>query len=414
MNFTDVGHMVGEVDTGVALAEDKMALAAKREKKSVWDIADFYIKAALEDFKMMNFLEPEVRPRATEHIKEMIELVQRLIEKGYAYIVKGSVYYEVSKFKDYGKLSGNTIAALRAGAGGRVEFNPDKREQFDFALWVNDPQHVMRWDSPWSTGYPGWHLECSVMAMKYLGETIDIHTGGEDNIFPHHESEIAQSEAATGKPFVRYWVHLRHLLVNGQKMSKSLGNYYTLRDLIKLGYSARAFRYLLLSSHYRSHMNFTEEGLRKAEVTVSSLIDFLDRIREIKTTAPYNEKLHEKMLETKERFERHMDNDLGMPEALAAIFGLVTATNRAIDEGVASEQNLKEIYDLMMEFDKVLGILAHVKKPLPPEFLKLIEQREAARRAKDWATADHIRAQLAEKGIILEDLPVGTRWRWKK
>lgn len=196
MNFTDVGHMFHDVDVG----EDKMAAAAEKEKKDPWAIADFYIKGFLEDARLMNFREPMARPRATEHIDEMIALVQKLIEKGYAYVVNGSVYFDVTKFKDYGRLSGNTLEKLKLGAGGKVEFNPEKRNQFDFALWINDPKHIMNWKSPWcEKGYPGWHIECSAMVMKYLGETIDIHTGGVDNLFPHHENEIAQSEAATGK-----------------------------------------------------------------------------------------------------------------------------------------------------------------------------------------------------------------------
>jgi len=408
MNFTDVGHMFQDVDIG----RDKMEEAAKKENKDPWLIADFFIKAFLEDSKLMNFEEPMVRPRATEHIKEMIDMVQKLIENGYAYVVNGSVYFDVSKFKDYGKLSGNTIDKLKTGAGGRVEFNPDKRDQFDFALWINDPEHIMNWKSPWcEKGYPGWHIECSAMSIKYLGETIDIHTGGEDNIFPHHESEIAQSEGATGKPFVRYWMHVRHLLVNNEKMSKSLGNFYTLKDLLRKGYSAKAFRYLMLSANYRTSLNFTEESLKNAEKTINGLIDFVDKMRELKINGANNEKISESINEAKKKFEESMDDDLNTPLALAAIFELVSEVNKAIDEKNISEKNLHDVYNVMMDFDKVLGVLEHEKEKLPKETIDLIIKREGYRKRGDFAAADRIRRELAEKGVLVEDSPEGPRWK---
>jgi cysteinyl-tRNA synthetase len=335
-----------------------------------------------------------------------------LIDSDYAYVVNGSVYFDISKFKDYGKLSHNPIEQLMAGAGGRVEQNPDKRSQLDFALWIADPQHVMKWESPWSVGYPGWHIECSVMSMKYLGPTIDIHTGGEDNMFPHHECEIAQSEAASGRQFVRYWMHPLHLLVNGEKMSKSKGNFYTLRDLIAKGYSARDFRYTLLSAHYRDNMNFTFQSLDAAKKTVDGLVDFIDRLSEIKTEATWSEELHNAVFKAKEEFETSMDNDLNTPKALAAVHDLTRATNRSIDAGTASGKNLKEVKEMMQKFDSVLGVLEHDKKALPPDLQGLFDAREAARKNKDFKAADRIRAELAEKGVILEDQPTGTRWRW--
>lgn len=408
MNMTDVGHMLHDADVG----EDKLVFAAVREKKDPWAIADFYIKAFLEDCKKMNFEEPMIRPRPTEHIKEIIELIEKLIKNGHAYVSNGSVYYDVTTFKDYGKLSGNTLDALKAGAGGRVEHNPDKKTQFDFALWICDPNHIMSWKSPWcEKGYPGWHIECSAMSMKYLGDTIDIHTGAEDNIFPHHECEIAQSEGATGKKFVRYWLHLRHLMVDGEKMAKSKGNFYTLEDLLKKGYSARAIRYLLLSAQYRTSMNLTEESLKNAQDTVSGLLDFMDKIKTSKTDYEYNKELNASVLGAKKKFEKYMDDDLNVPQALSAIFELVKETNKAIDEKKASKKNLKEVYDQMMNFDNVLGILKETKEKLPAEIKDLIDKREEYRKKGDFPSADKVRKELTLKGYQVEDSSEGPRWK---
>jgi len=412
MNFTDVAHMFEDVDIG----EDKMEAAAKREKKDPWSIAEFYIEVFLEDSQKMSFEEPMVRPKATDHINEMIELVQKLIENGYAYVVNGSVYFDVARFRDYGKLSGNTIEKLRLGAGGRVEFNPDKRNQFDFALWVNDPKHIMNWKSPWcEKGYPGWHIECSVMAMKYLGETIDIHTGGVDNLFPHHENEIAQSEAATGKKFVNYWLHNEHLLVEGGKMAKSLGNFYTLRDLTAKGYDPKAIRYLLLSTHYRQQLNFTFEGLEAAKNAVDRLTNFVYRLMDADGSG-CGQTIRELMSDAQSRFEEAMDDDLNMSVALAALFDFVREVNKLLDDNMLSKGEAKEVYILMMKFDKVLGVIGEIKREekLPREAEELIHKREEARKAKDWETADKIRQQLKSMGIIIEDTPQGVKWKIEK
>jgi len=409
INFTDVGHMFEDVDIG----EDKIEAAVKREKKDPWSIAEFYIKAFLEDCKVMNFEEPMVRPRATEHINEMVELVQKLLEKGHGYVVNGSVYFDVTKFKDYGKLSGNTVEKLKLGAGGRVEFNPDKRNQFDFALWINDPKHIMNWKSPWcEKGYPGWHIECSAMSMKYLGETLDIHSGGVDNLFPHHENEIAQSEAATGKKFVNYWLHNEHLLVEGQRMGKSLGNYYTLRDLTAKGYDPRAIRYLLMSIHYRQQLNFTFDGLDAAKSAVDRLINFVYRLMEANGKG-CGEKINQLMRRVQENFEKAMDDDLNIGTALATLFDFVRDVNKLIDDNMLSKEEAEEVYNLMMKFDKVLGVIGEIKKEgkLPKEAEELIRKREEARKAKDWKTADKIRQQLRAMGIIIEDMPEGVKWR---
>lgn len=410
MNFTDVGHMTFD-QVPAQTGEDKIERAAREKRMTPQQVADFYIKAFLEDSKALNLLAPHVRPRATDHIKEMLALIEKLVKKGYAYAApSGNVYFEVHKFKSYGKLSGNPLDQLMAGA--RIEPNPEKRHPYDFALWKTDSNHMQQWPSPWGKGFPGWHIECSAMSMKYLGPTLDIHTGGEDNIFPHHECEIAQSEGATGKRFVRHWMHVRHLLVNGQKMSKSLGNFFTLRDLLHKGYDPRAVRYILMAAHYREPLNFTLKELEATQATINKLLDFVDRVQEIKTTAKYNAKLRKKIEDVKKKFEAALDDDLNMPLALSVIFGLIKETNRAIAKGQASEKNLQEIFRAMMGFDKILGFLAHEKPPLPKKAEALIKKREVARRRKDFKTADRIREQLKQQGIILEDLEQGVRWRW--
>ncbi len=416
MNFTDVGHMTQDEVLASDAGEDKMEAAARREHKSIWDVANFYIRAFFQDSKKMNFLEPHIRPRATKHIKEMLEIIKKLIEKGYAYATPSGVYFDVSSFKEYGKLSGNTIERLKEGAGGRVEFNPDKKNQFDFALWIVDPEHLMKWSSDYGTGYPGWHIECSAMGMKYLGETIDIHTGGVDNIFPHHDCEIAQSEGTTGKQFVRYWMHTHHLLVNGQKMAKSLGNFFTLRDLLEKGYSPKAIRFLLLSAHYRSQLNFTEDGLRKAEKTVSGLIEFLKRINEIKTGKD-SATLRKKMLAAKKRFESALDDDLNMPLALAALFDFIREANKAVHEKKLSKKNAKEILDVFLDFDRVLGLRLKEqlkKKEAVPEYInEMLKQRERLRRQRNFLEADKIRKEILAQGYIIEDTPSGPKAKKK-
>ena len=412
MNFTDVGHMFEDVDIG----EDKMETAAIREKKDPWSIAEFYIEAFLEDSRNMSFREPMVRPRATEHINEMIELTQKLVKSGYAYVVNGSVYFDGAKFKDYGKLSGNTIEKLETGAGGRVKFNPDKRNQFDFALWINDARHIMNWKSPWcEKGYPGWHIECSAMAMKYLGETIDIHTGGVDNLFPHHENEIAQSEAGTGKKFANYWLHNEHLLVEGGRMGKSLGNFYTLRDLTSKGYDPKAIRYLLLSTHYRQQLNFTFERLEASKNAVDHLTTFMYRL----TNAEGREcgkKIRELMSDVQMRFEKAMDNDLNISVALAALFDFIKEVNKLMDDNILDKKEAEEVYRLMMKFDEVLGVIGEIKQEeeLPKKIEELIRKREQARKIEDWETADKIREQIRNMGIIIEDTPQGVKWRTEK
>jgi len=402
MNITDVGHMVHDADEG----EDKMLKAARAEKKDPWQIAEHYMRAFFEDIDRLNIQRAHHYPRATEHIPEMIAMIERLIARGFAYVVNGNVYFDVDAFPHYGELSGNTIESLRAGA--RVDINPEKRHPYDFALWKRDPRHVMQWDSPWGRGFPGWHIECSAMAAKYLGEQFDIHTGGEDNIFPHHECEIAQLEGATGKrPAVKFWLHTRFLLVNGQKMSKSLGNFYTLRDLMDRGYDPLAVRYVLMSTQYRQPLNFTLEGVDAAKEAIQRLRDFRRRLRE--ASAPRDNPELTGVLETaRAGFDGGLADDLNTSAALAALFDMVRAVNK-LDLSAADAARVLQFLD---RADRVLGVMGRDEGvPLDAEIQALIEQRDAARRRRDFATADRIRRDLASRGIILEDTPSGTRWK---
>jgi cysteinyl-tRNA synthetase len=401
MNITDV--------------DDKTIRESRKEGIPLSQYTARYIKAFYDDLQALNIERAEFYPRATEHIGEMMVLIKKLLQKGYAYESEGSIYFEISKFKGYGKLSKVKVSELKPGARVRAD-EYEKEEARDFALWRawDEDDGEVFWETEIGKGRPGWHIECSAMSMKYLGEEFDIHTGGIDNIFPHHENEIAQSEAVTGKEFVRYWLHNEHLLADGRKMSKSLGNYYTLRDLLEKGYDARAIRYLLMFAHYRAPINFTEEGLKAAQSTVAGLIDFLDRLQEAKNgggDAKYNEGLHQRAVRAAREFEEYMDDDLDMPRAMAAIHDLVRETNRAMEGVEASAKNLEEIHDLLMRLDEVLGFLRHERERLTGEDARLLEERELARKRGDYATADDIRSQLLRRGVILEDTPQGVRWR---
>jgi cysteinyl-tRNA synthetase len=375
------------------------------------------MKAFFEDIDALNLERAEYYPRATDHIPEMVELIKRLMEKGYAYRGEDdSIYYDISKFKDYGKLSKLKVEELKPGARVKVD-EYGKEEARDFALWKawDEEDGDVFWETEIGKGRPGWHIECSTMAMKYLGETIDIHSGGVDLIFPHHENEIAQSEAATGKPFARYWLHSEHLLVEGRRMAKRYGNFYTLRDLMAKGYDPKAIRYLLMSTHYRQQLNFTFEGLEAAKGAVDRLRNFVRRLLEVDGKGCGAEITH-LMTDVQKRFEDAMDDDLNVSVALAALFAFVRDVNKLMDDNRLSRQEAEEVYSLMMKFDKVLGVIGEVKaeEKLPPEAEELIRKREEARKAKDWATADKIREQLRAMGIIIEDTSQGVKWRIEK
>lgn len=422
-NITDVGHLTDDADQG----EDKLAKQAQKERRHPMAIAEFYTRSYFEDMDALNCIRPDISPRATGHIPEQIELTQKLIEKGYAYVVNGSVYFDVSKFAGYGKLSGRTVEQMLAGA--RVEINPEKRHPADFALWKRaEPNHIMQWNSPWGRGYPGWHLECSVMSMKYLGNTIDIHGGGLENQFPHHECEIAQSEAANDCPFVKYWVHHNMVTVDGQKMGKSLGNFITLKQIFKEGhprltrtYDPMAVRLLILQSHYRSPLDFSDAALSAAQSGYEKLADTVQMICKRAKTAPEgkrNDAVERELTSLKEKFIAAMDDDLNTAVALSVLFEMVKLAQTVVD--TADRQTAEALEKCFTTLGgDVLGLVwRHDKHNAQDEALLdhliglLIEQRQQARQKKDFAAADAIRDKLAGFGIILEDKPGGiTSWR---
>ena len=398
MNITDV--------------DDKTIKGANKEGISLKEYTKRYEKAFFEDIGTLNIDKADIFPRATEHIKEMVEIIKRLLKNKIAYESEdGSIYYDISKFRDYGKLSHTRITALKEGA--RIKQDSYEKEQAqDFALWkaYDKEDGNVFWKTEIGNGRPGWHIECSAMSMKYLGEHFDIHAGGVDLVFPHHENEIAQSEASTKKKFVNYWFHNEHLLVDGHKMSKSLGNFYTLRDLLNKNYNPKAIRYLLLSAHYRMQLNFTEEAVKASENAVQRLHDFMIKLKEIKNKI--NNKNTNKIIQkTKKEFEEAMDDDLNISVALAHIFEFVKEVNIFMMENKIGKNDAKKIIKFMHDIDKVLGILEEKEEKLSSEFKKLIEEREKSRKERNFAKADKIREQLKQKGIILEDTKEGVRWK---
>ena len=407
MNITDVGHMT--IDTDDA-GEDKMEKAARSEQRSPLEIARFYEQAFFEDLDALGIRRAHHYPRASEHIEEMIGLARALEEKGYAYVSGDALLYDIARFPSYGELSHKRLEDLQAGAGGRLSEDviAGKRNPGDFRLWKIDPQHLLQWDSPWGRGYPGWHLECSVMARKYLGDTLDIHSGGEDNIFPHHESERAQIEPVTGKPFVHYWIHTRHLMVEGQKMSKSLGNYYTVRGLVAEGFDAAAIRYLLISTHYHAPANFTKEGLGAAWESVVRIRQFVRRMEEAAAAPAAPVEAAEAAITTfRQGFTDAIDDDLNMSEALARVFDFMREVNRLEPTG----ETARRTAEAMRQADAVLGLLqGDAAGDGDAEIEALVQERIAARKARDFARADAIRQQLAERGIVVEDTAQGARW----
>jgi len=403
MNLTDV--------------DDKTIRGSQKQQTPLKQYTDFYAKAFFEDVAALNIEPADYYPRATEHIAEMVALIRQLVEKGYAYKGEdGSIYYAISKFKDYGKLSKIKVAQLKAGARVKVD-EYAKEEAQDFALWKAWTQEDgdVFWETEFGKGRPGWHIECSAMSMRYLGETFDVHCGGVDNMFPHHENEIAQSEAATGKEFVNYWLHNEHLLVEGKRMAKRLGNFYTLRDLLGRAYDPKAIRYLLLSTHYRQQFNFTFDGLDAAKSAIERLRNFMRRLQDANGKRSEG-KIAELTHKVQAGFGEAMDDDLNISVALAALFGFARDVNNLLDADAVSGDEANQVYALMVGFDKVLGVIGKVEAEatLPKEAEELIKRREEARKNKDWGTADAIRQQLKAMGVTLEDTAQGVRWKIEK
>jgi cysteinyl-tRNA synthetase len=399
MNITDV--------------EDKIIRNATAQHKSIFEYTAQYTQAFLDDMRTLRLEIPERLAKATDHIGEMVEAIEKLDQRGYTYNSDGSMYYRIANFPSYGKLSHNDFSGIRAGA--RVDVDEyDKADARDFVLWKAKKDGEPGWDTPLGDGRPGWHIECSVMAMKYLGETLDIHTGGVDLIFPHHENEIAQSEALTGKPFVRYWLHSEHLIVEGQKMSKSLGNYYTLRDLIEKGYAPEAVRYLLASVPYRKKLNFTFDGLKAAATAIDRLRNYKRRLETAKFNEGVNEKIEERTRAAQQAFDDALDEDLNTAEALAAVFEYARDTNTAMDSDEFLAGNVAGALAFLQHFDAVFDVLrpaATAGGLSDAEIDALIAERAAAKKARNFARADEVRAQLAALGIILEDTKDGVRWK---
>jgi cysteinyl-tRNA synthetase len=445
MNLTDV--------------DDNTIRGAQAAGIPLRDYTQKYIQAFEVDRQLLNLETPEIVVRATDHIEDMVKLIQALEAKGYAYRSDGSVYFSVRSFPEYGKLAQVDLAGIRPGA--RVDSDKyDKTDVRDFALWKAAKQGEPFWETPLGPGRPGWHIECSAMSMKYLGETFDIHSGGIDLTFPHHENEIAQSEAATGKPFVRYWLHAEHLIVNGEKMSKSLGNFYTLRDLIAQGHRPSAIRYLLASVPYRKQLNFTFDGLHQAQHSIERLRNFRYRLSTEKFPAGGNPELQARAQAARQAFEDALGDNLNTAEALAAVFDLVRDANTAMDRGEFRDGDRPVFLDVLERWDRIFAVLedtdyaklrqfglvktvegsfaaredtdsaklsgsvktvegsvtadAVLVKPLADEEIeKRIAERDAARRRGDFARSDKIRADLLSAGVILEDTKAGTRWKRK-
>ncbi|WP_456408528.1 cysteine--tRNA ligase [Caldithrix abyssi] len=417
-NITDVGHLVSDADEG----EDKVARQARLEQLEPMEIAERYTRSYFEDMDLLNVERPDISPRASGHIPEQIELAQTLLKKGYAYEVNGTIYFDVQKFKEYGKLSGRKLDELMAAV--RIEKNPEKKHPADFAVWKRaEPGHIMQWNSPWGRGYPGWHAECSVMSTKYLGQPFDIHGGGLENVFPHHECEIAQSEAANDKPFARYWLHNNMVTVNGQKMGKSLGNFITIKDAVKK-YTPLAIRYFVLSSHYRSPIDFSDQALESAQKGLGRFHQTFARLLKAKINAKGKDETFEKKIDAyRQKFIQAMNDDFNTPKALAELFEFLKEINAWLDAGqtVTEETHKKAVQMIEETAGKVLGLL-------PKDYAEfeskrsgdvdavvqiLIDIRSALRKEKNFALADEIRNRLQQINIELKDTPQGTVWEYK-
>src|SRR5579859_7224991 len=412
MNVTDV--------------DDRIIQSAAAAGVGIREYTDKYIHAFLEDIDALHIEMPEELVRATDHIEDMVTLIEKLQQKGMTYISDGSIYFRISKFPEYGKLSKIDVSGMQAGA--RVDVDQYEKENArDFALWKAPKPGEHFWETRIGPGRPGWHIECSAMAMKYLGDTLDIHTGGVDLAFPHHENEIAQSEAATGKQFVRTWLHAEHLIIEGQKMSKSLGNFYTLRDLFAKGYKPSALRFALASVPYRKQLNFTFDGLQQAASSVERLRNFAARLAQGKFQAGKQKGMAERVAEAADEFDAGLSDDLNTARALAAAFDLLRETNIAMDKGEFGQGDVAAVQEFLAAFDRIfavmddndagklraLGFGGDEGGPSDKEIEKLIAERQAARQRRDFAASDRIRKELADRGIMIEDSKDGSV-RWKR
>jgi cysteinyl-tRNA synthetase len=399
MNITDVGHLTND-DSVDNQGEDKIAKKAKAEKIDPFEIARKYEEAFLEDAEVLRMQPADSYPRATDHIQEQIELAQKLIDEGYGYVSGGSVYFRTAKFEKYGQLSKNKLEDLKAGA--RIEVNSEKEDPLDFALWKKaDKNHLMQWDSPWGKGFPGWHIECSAMSRKIFGDHFDIHTGGEDNIFPHHECEIAQNECSNGgKKSVNYWLHVKHLLVDGKKMSKSAGNFYTIRDLLKKGWKGEEIRFTLLKSHYKTEFSFSEDRLEESRKNIQKIREAYDASAE--SIQSIYGVVYDKSLE----YKQALFDDLNVPSALAFVYEIIE---------IGSESEVR--YFLENDFEPIFAVGLEQEKlseDKTTEIEALIQVRQTAREAKDWVKTDQIRDELLEKfNVEVRDGPDGQSWHVK-
>ena len=397
MNYTDVGHLVNDGETG----EDKIERKAKAEKVDPIEITNLYIRSAEEDFNALNIKPATFNPRPTQYIAQIIKFVEELIKKGYAYEVNGSVYFSVEKFPEYGKLSGRKQEDLIAGS--RVEVNEEKKNPLDFALWIKaTPEHILKWESPWSLGYPGWHIECSVMSCDLLGQdTFDIHGGGNENIFPHNENEVAQSEAYLGKKMANSWTLWNMVLTDGEKMSKSKGNQANLKDALQK-YGPAAIRLWIASSHYRSIMNYSEDSLAQAKANLQKINDFVLNMEALATSENPDSNFDVKLYQ--ERFEAAMDDDFNTPLALSVVFELITEANKLMAQSSLGPNDAKKILAFWKRLNSVFGFILQGQAEIPKEILELAKERKAARENKDFGKSDQLRDKIAERGYIIEDL----------
>ena len=400
-NFTDI--------------DDKMIKRANEEGITVKELGDRFIAEYFKDAQSLGIKKATVHPKATENIDAIIEIIKKLEEKGFAYAVNGNVYFSTKKFREYGKLSGQPMDELEAGA--RIDVSEEKQDVMDFVLWKNQKPGEPAWESPWGMGRPGWHIECSAMVNKYLGETIDIHSGGQDLVFPHHENEIAQSEAANEKPFAKYWMHNGYINIDNKKMSKSLGNFFTVRD-ISSKYDYEVIRYFMLSAHYRNPINFSDTLMEQAKSSVARVYTCIDNLEFLLTNSqdrPLNEneiEYCEKLDQFKQRFIDAMDDDLNTADAISVIFDITYCANTSLsNEGDNATLAIEKTLGLIRELGSVLGIFTkESSNSLDSEIEALIEKREEARKAKDFKTADEIRDKLKSMNIVLKDTPMGVKW----